>query len=217
VNKHEALILNLSSNLGPVTRPPNINRLAIAWCGLSAVYVIAVTQLFGPIRPGAIEQLGAEPRYLLETMFGVVSILWFGLLAFRSAIPAALSKRFAVAGLVLMALWLGQYAIGFLSPALEPSGLGKRSFCYLETMVYSLPVIFSGLFLVRRLFPLSFVRTGMSVGLVAGMMPALYMQLACMYEPAHILAFHIAPGLLMVGVGAGAAAWWRLRSPDFGK
>ncbi len=211
MNKHEALIAKLSSNLAPVSRPPNINRLALAWCLLSAIYVIAVTQLFGPIRPGAIGQLGTEPRFLLETMLGVVAIFWFGLLAFRSAIPAALSRPFAIVGLVLMTLWLGQYVIGFFSPALEPSGHGKRTFCYLETMVYSLPVIVAGLFLVRRLFPLNFVRTAMSVGLVAGMMPALYMQLACMYEPAHILAFHIAPGLLMVGVGAGAAAWWRLR------
>jgi hypothetical protein len=217
VNKHEALISNLSSNLAPVSRPPNINRLAMAWCLLSAIYVIAVTQLFGPIRPGAIEQLGTEPRFLLETLLGVVAIFWFGLLAFRSAIPAALSKNFVIVGLVLMTLWLSQYVIGFFSPSLEPSKLGKRAFCYLETMVYALPVILTGLLLVRRLFPLSFVRTAMSVGLVAGMMPALYMQLACMYEPAHILALHILPGLLMVCVGAGAAAWWYLRDPGFGK
>ena len=137
MNKHESLISNLSSNLAPVSPPPNINRLALAWFALSAIYVVAVTQLFGPIRPGAITQLGTEPRFLLETMLGVAAILWFSLLAFRSAIPAALTRQFAAAGLVLMALWLAQYVIGFISPALEPSRLGKRNYCYFETMVYS--------------------------------------------------------------------------------
>ena len=61
---------------------------------------------------------------------GVAAILWFSLLAFRSAVPAALTRQFAVAGLVLMALWLAQYVIGFVSPALEPSRLGKRNYCY---------------------------------------------------------------------------------------
>jgi len=216
MNKHESLISNLSSKLEPVSAPPNINRLALVWFASSAIYVVAVTQLFGPIRPNAITQLGTEPRFALETMMGVAAILWFSLLAFRSAIPAALSRQFAVAGMVLMALWLAQYVIGFVSPTLEPSSLGARHHCYIETMVYSLPVILTGLFFVRRLYPLRPVRTAMSISLVAGMLPALYMQLACMYEPAHILAFHILPGLFMVGVGAGIAAWWCQRHPEFG-
>jgi len=216
MNKHESLISSLSSKLEPVSPPPNINRLAMAWFALSAIYVVAVTQLFGPIRLNAIAQLGTEPRFALETMLGVAAILWFSLLAFRSAIPAALSRQFAAAGLILMALWLAQYVIGLVSPALEPSRLGNRQHCYIETMVYSLPVILAGLFFVRRLYPLRPVRTAMSISLVAGMLPALYMQLACMYEPTHILAFHILPGLLMVGVGAGLAAWWRQRDPEFG-
>jgi hypothetical protein len=211
VNKHESLISNLSNDLVPVSRPPNVNKMAMAWFLLSAVYVIIVTQLFDPIRTGAVSQLADQPRFLLESMLGVAAILWVSLLAFRSAIPAALSKQFAVAGLILMALWLAQYVVGFVSPALEPSSHGKRDFCYIETMVYALPVILAGLLLVRRLYPLRPVRTAMSIGLVAGMLPALYMQLACMYEPSHILTFHILPGLLMVAVGAGIAAKWQLR------
>lgn len=214
MNKHETLISNLSSDLAAVSPPGNINRLAISWFLLSATYVVAVTHLFGPIRPGAFSQLFTEPRFLLETMLGTVAILWVSLLAFRSAVPARLSKQFAAVGLVLMALWLAQYVIGFASPALEPSKLGKRTYCYFETLAYSLPVILAGLYFVRRLYPLRPLRTAMSIGLAAGMMPALYMQLACMYEPLHILAFHILPGLVMVGVGAAIAARWPLRRHD---
>ena len=45
----------------------------------------------------------------------------------------------------------------------------------------------------------------MALGLAAGMLPALYMQIACMYLPAHILQFHILPGLMVVFVGAAVA------------
>jgi len=214
MNKQHILISNLSRDLAPVSPPPNINRLAIAWFLLSAIFVVAITHLFGPIRPGAFSQLGTEPRFLLETMLGVAAILWTSLLAFRSAVPAALSKQFAATGMVLMALWLAQYVIGFVSPALEPSMLGKRDHCFSETLVYSLPVILTGLFLIRRLYPLRPLRTAMSIGLAAGMLPALYMQLACMYEPSHILGYHILPGLLMVGAAGGIAAIWRPRRLD---
>jgi len=211
MSKQHILISNLSRDLAPVSPPSNVNRLAIAWFLLSAIFVVAMTHLFGPIRPGAFSQLGTEPRFLLETMLGVAAILWTSLLAFRSAVPAALSKQFAATGMVLMALWLAQYVIGFVSPALEPSMLGKRDHCFSETLVYSLPVILTGLFLIRRLYPLRPLRTAMSIGLAAGMLPALYMQLACMYEPSHILGYHILPGLLMVGAAAGIAAIWRPR------
>ena len=212
MNRHDALIEKLSRELAPVSPAPNVNRLATAWFLLSAVYVIALTHLVGPIRPGAFSQLATEPRFLLESLLGAAAILWVSLLAFRAAVPAVLTRRFAAAGLVLMALWLAQYVLGLVSPALEPSALGKRGYCFWETMAYAVAPILVALFLIRRLYPLRFVRTAMSVGLAAGMLPALYMQLACAYEASHILTFHIFPGLMMVLVGAAFAALWRQNS-----
>ena len=211
MNKHDLLISNLSRDLAPVLPAPNINILAVVWILLSGLYVVAVTHLFGPVRPGAFSQLATEPRFLLESMLGLAAIFWISLLAFRASIPGALTRKFAAGGLILMALWLAQYVIGLVSPALEPSMLGKRDHCFMETMIYALPPILSGLFLIRRLYPLRFVRTAMSISLAAGMLPALYMQLACMYGPSHILAFHILPGLMMVLAGAAIAALWRMR------
>ena len=211
MNRHDELIANLSRDLEPVAPAPNIDALGAAWFLASAVFVVAVTHLLAPARPGAFAQLAAEPRFLLETLLGVAAIAWAGLAAFRAAIPGALSHSFTTIGIVLMSLWLAQYLFGLVSPALEPSALGKRGHCYIETMLYAVPPILAAQFLVRRLFPLHFVRTSMSLGLVAGMLPALYMQLACMYEPVHILTFHILPGLAMVLVGAALAILWRRR------
>jgi hypothetical protein len=209
--RYRTLVSKLSHNLAPVRPPVNVNQLAVAWFVLSAIYVIAITHVFGPVRPNAVSQLATEPRFLLETLLGVAAILWISMIVFRSSVPAALNKPFAVTGFVLLMLWLAQYVIGLADPALPPSTLGARPHCWLETMAYALPVILAGLYFVRRFYPLRPVRTAMSIGLVAGMLPALYMQIACKYDPAHALLLHILPGLLMVGVGAGIAALWSPR------
>jgi hypothetical protein len=213
MGRRNELIDELSRDLAPVRRSPRPDRLASAWFVSGAVFVVLATYLAGPARPGAFAQLLAEPRFLLETLLGVVAIFWTSLAAFRGAVPAALSRRFALIGSVLMLIWLAQYVFGLIDPALEPSELGKRGFCSLEVVVYSVPLIAAALFFVRRLYPLSFVRTAVSVGLAAGMMPALYMQLACMYAPAHILPFHVLPGLLMALAAGGLALIWRPENP----
>ncbi|RTR39439.1 DUF1109 domain-containing protein [Shewanella canadensis] len=209
MNNHDSLIANLSRNLAPVPPPPNINKLAMLWFCLSAFFVVVLIHLMGPVRPGAFSQLLKEPRFLLECLLGLAAIIWVCQLAFRDAIPGALTKQFYAFGIMLMVFWVAQYVIGFVSPALEPSMLGKRDHCFTETLLYSLPLILSGLFLIRRLYPLRPVRTAMSISLAAGMLPALYMQLACMYGPSHILTHHILPGLLMVPIGAAIAKLWR--------
>lgn len=210
MDRHDRLIENLSRNLAPVAPASNVNRVALAWLVSSAVFVVAITQLVDPVRPGAFSQLLAEPRFLLETLLGVAAIACTALFAFRSAVPGELTRKFAVAGIVLMALWLAQYVVGLASPALEPSEWGKRPFCYLETMIYAMPPILAAVILARRRYPLHYTRTAMSLALTAGMIPALFMQVACMYVPSHILLFHILPGLSMVLVGAALAEWWRL-------
>ena len=211
MNAHDKLIEKLSRDLAPVSPAPNVNALSLVWLLLSAGYVVAVTHMIGPIRDGAFTQLLSEPRFLFESLLGVVAITWIGMAAFRAAIPAALSRTFALAGFVLLALWLAQYVFGLVSPALEPSELGKRSHCYLETVAYSVPPTLVSIFLVRRQYPLQFVGTAMALGLSAGMIPALYMQFACMYEPMHILGLHILPGMSMVLVGVVAATLWPAR------
>jgi hypothetical protein len=90
---------------------------------------------------------------------------------------------------------------GLVSPVLEPSMLGKRDHCFIETLVFALPPTVLALFLVYRLFPLRPVYGAALVCLAAGMMPALYMQIACMYAPVHILQMHIFPGLLVMVAG----------------
>ncbi len=198
MTKPGSLIDQLAGDLQPVK--PVARRLgagALLWLGLSAIYVMLATALMGPLRPGAFDQLLAHPRFLLECSLGVLALVILAQAAFRSAVPGGLSRRwvFIAAGLTLA--WLLNYPFGLISPALEPSMLGKRPHCYLETLILALPPAMAAVYWQHRLFPLRPLQSAAAAGLAAGMIPALYMQVACMYAPGHILMWHILPGALV--------------------
>ena len=167
-SERDDLIGALSDGLQPVKPVLRIDTLALLWFAVSAVYVVAVTQLLGPIRSNAFAQLATEPRFLLETLSGIVAIAVTSLVVFRAGIPGALTRRFAVFGAVLMLAWLSNYIVGLVSPALEPSMLGKRPHCVWETFIYALPPMAAGFVLVRRLYPLQPVQTAMCIGSGSG-------------------------------------------------
>lgn len=202
----DKLIASLSSGLQPVRTPPRAEIIALLWLVASAGFVIGITHWLGPIRSNALTQLATEPRFLLETLLGVAAISFMAIMAFRTAVPGAASGRGLCLGAALMVLWLANYLVNLAYPALEPSMLGKRDHCVFETMIFALPPAVLALLLSRRLYPLKPVQSASLFCLTAGMMPALYMQIACMYMPLHILQMHILPGLLVMVAGA-VCAW----------
>lgn len=210
MNRHDALIAELSRGLAPTRPLPDINLIALGWLVPCALYTVLITYLFGPIRPTALQQLAQEPRFLLENLLGLAAISLTALAAFRAAVPGRLGVGLVRLAAGLMGLWLLSCFAGLFSPALEPSMLGKRDSCMVETFIYALPPVALALLLLRRYYPLQPVRSTMAVSLAAGMLPALYMQIACMYAPDHILLFHILPGMAVVPLAA-AAAWFVFR------
>jgi hypothetical protein len=202
----EHLIASLSTGLKPVKSQLPVDLIALLWLVSSAAFVMAITHFFGPLRPNALTQLATEPRFLLETLLGVAAISYMAIVAFRSAVPGAAGKGSMLLAVSLIALWLANYGIGLAYPALEPSMLGKRDHCVFETFIFAVPPACLAFLLTRRLYPLKPVSSALLFSLVAGMLPALYMQLACMYAPLHIIQMHIIPGLLVMLAG-GTAAW----------
>ena len=209
MNSREKLIAELSKDLAVVKPVANINLSAYVWFFISFCYVVIVINSMGPIRTGALRQLVSEPRFFLEMALGLVAIILITLSAFRDAIPARLSNKFLVTTLIMLLLWLGQYFWGLFSPALEPSSIGKRNFCQYETLLFSLPPMLVAFYLLQRWYALKLLRTAALMSLAAGMLPAWYMQLACMYEPMHILSFHILPGVFVIVIGLGMVWSWR--------
>ena len=207
MNDRDDLIDSLCADLEPVKPAMPPDRQALLWLGISAVYVILVTAYLGPLRPNALQQLLTVPRFFVETAMGVVAIALVGVCAFRAAVPGRLSRRFAKVSMALLVIWLLQYVIGLVDPSLEPSMLGKREPCWLQAMLIAIPPMLVAFVLTRRLYPLNPLATSVSFSLAAGLLPALYMQLACMYVVPHILKYHILPGLAVALLGCVLAVF----------
>ncbi len=197
MSSRDELIARLSDNLQPALPGMSITLKSIIWWLLSWVYVVTMTLVMGPLRPGVLIQLATSPQFLIESLIGLLLSLSLTVAAWQTATPGALSRRWAYLSLTLAVLWLSNYLVGFIQPALEPSMSGKREHCYFETLLYTLPPSLVACTIVaRKLLPLKSLRTGLLIGLAAGTMPALFMQFACMYEIRHILERHLLPGVL---------------------
>ena len=204
----EQLIAQLSADLDPVFKPAGSPAVVALWLLGAGLFSVLALWLVAPFRSGSLQQLIDTPRFLLENLLGVLTVGWLGVAGLRLAIPTItpLGRRVAWP-LALLLAWLALYAYGFYAPSLAPSMHGKRPLCVLEAAVDGLPALVWGLWLARRWWPLHGAWTGALLGLSAGAMPALLMQLACMYSPSHIFVFHLLPGLALGAVGALAGKW----------
>ena len=206
-NNRSELISELASDLTVTSRAGRTVDMIIYWL----VFNFTVTT--GPFREGSLQQAYDNPQFFLESLIGLLAIVFLGVSAFHSAIPVNISrlKQFSPAILLLL-IWIGFYVGGILSPALEPSMLGKRNFlCYVETILYGLPSLMLGLYIIGRLWPLNGAWTGLAIGLAAGATPALVMQFACMYVPVHIITHHLIPGLMLGVIGFFAGKYYLSR------
>jgi hypothetical protein len=199
------LIRELAEGLEPVRAVPSPLALTAAWLAGSWLFVTVAMLLVAPMRPGFLGDLQESPRFALETLLGVAAGFCAIGTAFAMAIPGPVSsaRRLALA-LGGLLLWAGAYVYGLHDPALEPSMAGKRPTCVYEVVLWGAPVMLAGLAVMRRMAPLDRVATGVIVGAASGAIPALLMQIGCMYEPAHILSYHLAPVIVLAGLGAVA-------------
>lgn len=200
------LIRELASELEPAPRLRSVRQLALLWWIGAWLFVVAASLWVAPLRPGVGDQLLHAPRFAAETLFGLLAgALTIGV-AFGLGSPGSGSPRRRT-GLALgaLAVWTGAYLYGLFDPALEPSELGARPLCFGEVLIYGFATLIVGLLLLRRLAPLARWRAGFVMGAAASAVPGLFMQLACMYIPSHILIFHLGPvlGIALLGAAAG--------------
>jgi hypothetical protein len=202
-----ALIDQLAENLPPVKPPRALAASVALWLLASWAIVLALTFATGPLRPGAFGQLLESSRYALEAALGLGlagAAIW-GALAL--GIPGAGSPRRRIGpALALAVFWVGAFAYGILDPAVDPSMLGKRAHCTVETFAYAVLPLLIGIVALRRRAPLRRAWAGALVGAAGAALPALAMQFACMYDPVHILWNHLAPVAAMALAGAVSGA-----------
>ena len=194
------LIEQLTRDLSPVARPRPLALVLGAWLLCSVVYVVTLMALLGPYRPGFADQLVTHPRFAFEMLLGIGALLCFAVAAFNAAVPGRGSKRILIAGWFMAAGWLSHFLAGDIYVVLEPSMAGKRELCALEAYLYSVPPLLAAIWLQHKRFTLDPVRAAVYAAVTAAMIPALVMQLACMYVPSHILEAHVLPVGILAGV-----------------
>ena len=101
--------------------------------------------------------------------------------------------------LVVAGLWLAVAFGGLPLHGPDVSMVGKRAHCFLEGLAIAALPAGLGLRMVRRRTLRAGPLTGGLIGLAAGLLPALAMQLACLYDPSHALRFHFTPMLVAAG------------------
>ncbi len=191
------LINSLSNDLSPVPRIwPFWNVLAV-WLISSIFYVGVMILLFGPLRPGVEAQLAFPSRFSFEMLFGVAAMFCWATAAFADSVPGLYPRWPIRLGWMFLGIWLLHFIVGIVSPSLEPSMLGKREHCASEAYIYSLPPTLLMIWLQQRRYPLIPLRAAVYAAVAAATIPALAMQVACMYEPTHILANHVLPILIL--------------------
>ena len=201
------LVETLKGDFSPVRRPLPVGRAAVLWLLGSWAFVAAIMVVTGPFRPGFSEQLLSSPRFLLECLLGMAVSVAATWAALALSVPGFSSfGRLLVAAATPLVAWFGTYFYGLLDPALAPSMVGKRAHCLLETLFLGLPPFAALLALVRRRAAIRRAWAGALGGVAGAGIPALLMQMACMYDPRHILTHHLGPMLLVSVLGA-ALAW----------
>jgi len=202
VRPRAELIRELAAELAPRPRLARVGVAAAAWLAAGALLVAAATLATGPLRPGLVRQLASEPGFGVDLLLGLLAggAAVLGLMRLR--VPGlALGARAATLGLLLWTAWAAWQLVELWSRTGPPSMLGKRDGCVLEVLLFSLLPLAVALWMARRAAPLERAWTGLLAGLAAGVLPALAMQLACMDEPLHALALHLAPVLAVAAAG----------------
>lgn len=162
----------------------------------------ALLPISGHFRPGAFVALITHPRYALELALGNLSSFVAAYVAFEMVVPGRIWTRWqkvlsvapflGFVGLVLYSVWV---------PALPPSWQGWRPGCEMQILLLGAFPMVLLFVLAKRALPLEQHWTGFLIGIASMSAPAASMHLGCMYQPWHILFWHILPVLLMALLG----------------
>lgn len=198
----DKFIDHLVSDLKPTPplRPPWIR--ALLWFIFLAVVTALAIYWVQEYRPGFWNQMNQHWRFKAEMVSGTLLTLSTFYIVFASSIPGwKVNRGMTLTCLVSFFVFVGSVLTGFWMAAPESSRLGARPFCEMEVLIYG-GLSMGGLFyLIRNGIIVSYSSQNLLLGFSAGMISALIMQLACMYDPLHGLLFHFIPALLLGVLG----------------
>jgi hypothetical protein len=164
-----------------------------------------ITYAVQEFRPNFWEQLTRYPRLDIELASGAAWVIVLFYTIFVSNIPGEKIPCAARAlNVVLPVLFAGAVLFGFFMDSPEASRSGSRPLCDLEVLIYGGGALAGFLFLLQRGIIASGNWSRWRVGWATGLVSALTMQLACMYDPLHGLLFHFGPAFILALLGGVA-------------
>jgi hypothetical protein len=163
----------------------------------------------GPYRDGFENQFGLN-QFTFETSFSLLSLFLASYVVFKLNIPGVPVGGFEKAlGFAPASLFIGFLLYGiFVEPSLEPSMAGKRQTCAFEVLVLCVPPLMFLLYQLSKGYSKYDLPQFVLMGLAASSVPIAVMQVACMYDPVHILKFHLGPGLLVTGIATALGTFF---------
>lgn len=195
-NKYQQLINGLTEDMEK--KPQNylsLTSFMLAWficcLGLSATLMY----LFQPFREDFISQIFQYSLFTLETLSGFIAIMLLATSVYFSSIPGV-KNYFRWFAFVLTIAWIGIIFSGLFEPVLPASMVGKRELCFIEVVLYGLPITAFMTFLVYRRYSLTPLTSAILISFSSMLVPAYLMQYACMYEAQHNLLLHILPAII---------------------
>jgi len=207
-SKHQ-FIESLSAELKPIKRlaPPSVRTLN--WALLTFAVVVGGLSLIGPYRPGWIGQLGFN-QFTIETLAAFSSLFVGSLIVFKLNVPGLqVSRVEKTIGFLPIFIFISLLLFGLSGhPSLQPSMLGKRPTCVFEVLVMSVPPLVFLLFQLSKGCSRLNATQFFLIGVAASSVPIGLMQVVCMYDPAHILKFHLGPGLVVTGLTVVFGVLW---------
>jgi len=199
----ETFIRDLVTGHRPVRPLASPLPRTIGWFLLTLVANIVIMTLVQRFRPGFAGQLVSAPRLLIEVAGGLFSVAALAYLVLAGTIPGERVPRGVRVGIaVLVFVFVGSIAIALVDPSPEPSLLGARAACDLEVLCYGGASMIFLLLVARKGYLRFSPGRSLAFGVIAGLIPATLMQIACLYDPWHALSYHYGPILLLTLIGA---------------
>ncbi|MCB0329763.1 MAG: DUF1109 family protein [Bdellovibrionales bacterium] len=195
---------DLVADLRPVSVLPSPISRAILVCGIAIPVIFSAMYLYQPFRTGVSAFWGSAALFQIEIFLGLFSASVLVFAGFLLVIPGEKAQRSILTFAILsFLLWLALIFHSLLTPHIAVSMVGKREICFLEVPFYGSLLALALFYLNRKLLIASPLWVGICFGIGAGLVPAVLMQAACMYDPMHNLLFHVAPILVVMGIAVG--------------
>ena len=199
MNTEDKEIINeLVEDLSPVQRLMSPVTRTLVFLVPSLICLTAIMWYLQPFRPGFLEQILNFPRFSLEIFFGYAAAILAIAIGFIMSVPGAKEEKF-VRNLIRIGviLFAGVFLYSLSSPSMPITMAGKRGFCIFEVAIFGGVLAILLIAFHRRSVFFKPTASSLFIGIGCALLPAITMQLACMYNPQHALTHHYGPILVV--------------------